>query len=196
MAGLNLDGWINMEQAAIVLLDPNPFSQQVAKQILFGFGVRSPFVCNTAAEAKDIISDREVNLILMSDVLDGDTTGFEFVNWLRRSVSEPNCFAPVMVLCGHSKRANISAARDCGANFILAKPMSVRVMLERVLWVAKESRPFVDTGSYLGPDRRFHDNPNNKQRRRRNDPQDDAAPDAQSDPHAQAFAEGLKRMGS
>ncbi len=178
MAGVNLDSWINMERAAVLLLDPNPFSQQVAKQILFGFGVRSPYVCSTVAEAQEILTTTEVNLVLMSDVLGDDSTGFDFVNWLRRNVEEPNCFTPVIVLSGHSKRANISAARDCGANFILAKPISVRVMLERVLWVAKESRPFVDTGKYLGPDRRFHDRPENKQRRRRNDPPLEANGDA------------------
>ncbi|HWE47277.1 MAG TPA: response regulator [Caulobacteraceae bacterium] len=206
MAGLNPEGWINMEAAAVLLLDPNPFSQQVAKQILFGFGVRAPFICNTVAEAQEILTSREVNLVLMSDVVDGDTTGFDFVSWLRRHVPEPNCFTPVMVLSGHSKRANIQAARDCGANFILAKPVSVRVMLERVLWVARENRPFVDTGKYLGPERRFHDDEKNKARRRRNDPPEgaEAAPDAgaapdvaaDADPHTEAFAQGLRRMNS
>lgn len=193
MAGLNPEGWINMEQAAVLLLDPNPFSQQVAKQILFGFGVRSPFICNTVADAKDVLTTREVNLVLMSDVLGGDTTGFEFVNWLRRQLPEPNCYTPVMVLSGHSKRANISAARDCGANFILAKPVSVQVMLERVLWVARESRPFIDTGKYLGPERRFHQDPKTKLRRRRNDPPLEAEPDAE--PGSEHY-EALRKMGS
>jgi len=31
------------------------------------------------------------------------------------------------------------------------------VMLERIIWVAKAGRPFLFTGTYVGPDRRFRD---------------------------------------
>jgi len=30
-------------------------------------------------------------------------------------------------------------------------------MLERIVWVAKEGRPFLFSGTYVGPDRRFRD---------------------------------------
>jgi hypothetical protein len=44
-------------------------------------------------------------------------------------------------------------------------------LLERVIWVAKECRPFIDTGVYLGPDRRFRDDEvEAAQARRRSDP--------------------------
>jgi CheY-like chemotaxis protein len=179
MAGVNPNAWINLEKASVLLLDANPWSQQITKQILFGFGVRAPFVCNSPSEARAVIGADEVNLLIVSDVLP-DSTGYEFVNWLRRSEIEPNAFSPTIIVSGHTKRSNIRAARDCGANFILAKPVSVQVMLERVIWVAREGRPFIDTGEYLGPDRRFHDEgPPATGGRRRSDPTpEDVAADA------------------
>jgi CheY-like chemotaxis protein len=175
MAGLDLNGRINLEKASVLLLDANHWSQQICKQILFGFGVRTPFVCDHPSEAREVLETEEVNLLVISDTLP-DSNGYEFVSWLRRSELDPNCFSPAIIVSGHTKRANIQAARDCGANFILAKPVSIQVMMERVIWVAREGRPFIDTGSYLGPDRRFHDAaPPNGVGRRRGDPTPDQA---------------------
>ena len=46
-------------------------------------------------------------------------------------------------------------ARDVGANFVVAKPLSAAVLLQRVLWVGRDRRPFVNAENYVGPDRRF-----------------------------------------
>jgi DNA-binding response OmpR family regulator len=176
MAGLNENAWINMEKAAVLLLDPNHWSQQISRQILFGFGVRQPFVCSHPKDAREVLATHEINLVLVNDVLP-DTTGYEFVSWLRHSDIEPNNFSPTIIISGHTKRSNIKAAQDCGANYILATPVSVRVVLERVVWVAREARPFIDTGTYLGPDRRFHDiAPPDGVLRRRTDEQDSGIP--------------------
>jgi hypothetical protein len=39
----------------------------------------------------------------------------------------------------------------------VAKPISPRIIMERLIWVARENRQFLQTDSYAGPDRRFHD---------------------------------------
>jgi hypothetical protein len=49
--------------------------------------------------------------------------------------------------------------RDSGANFIVSKPLSAAVLLERLLWLSRETRPFVETSTYAGPDRRWRDAP-------------------------------------
>lgn len=56
---------------------------------------------------------------------------------------------------GHVRRSRVAEARDCGANFLVTKPFSAAMLLERVLWVARDTRPFLQVGDYLGPDRRF-----------------------------------------
>jgi DNA-binding response OmpR family regulator len=183
--------WINLEKAAVLLLDPNSWSQQIARQMLFGFGVRAPDVCQSSSAAREVLGTREINLILCNDILD-DMTSFEFVHWLRHSRLKPNDQTPVIIMSGHTKRGNVDAARDCGANFIVAKPVSAKIMLERVLWVAREGRPFVEAGKYLGPDRRFHESePPQKAKRRRNDPIEEAP--ASDEPNG---LEGLSATGS
>jgi hypothetical protein len=48
-------------------------------------------------------------------------------------------------------------ARDAGANLVIGKPVSPRALFDRIAWVAKAPRPFIETANYAGPDRRFRD---------------------------------------
>jgi len=178
---LDPKSWINLEKAAILLVEPNSTNMQILKQVFAGFGARKPLACATADEAMEIATGQEVNLIVVSDTL-GDMDGYEFVRTLRRSDTDQNVFTPVIVVSGHTKRRLVATARDCGANFVVAKPMSPQTLLERILWVAKECRPFVDTGTYLGPDRRFKDEfTDSTPRRRRKDADRPAAQAAETD---------------
>jgi CheY-like chemotaxis protein len=162
--------WINLERAVVLLVDSNPQGAQILRQLLLGFGVRAPIHCASAAEAMEMVKSTEIDLVVANDSLP-DMTGFDFVHWLRRSQMEPNAFTSIIIVGGHTKRSHVKKAQDCGANFVITKPISTQVMLERVMWVAKEKRPFLDTGEYLGPDRRFHDlGPPKEGGRRRGDP--------------------------
>ena len=38
---------------------------------------------------------------------------------------------------------------------MVAKPLVPAVLLERMLWVARSNRKFVESEAYVGPDRRF-----------------------------------------
>jgi hypothetical protein len=49
----------------------------------------------------------------------------------------------------------VTKGRDCGASFLVAKPIVPRVLLDRVIWVARENRVFIECSTYSGPDRRF-----------------------------------------
>jgi DNA-binding response OmpR family regulator len=161
---------INLERVNVLIIDGNAQGVDILRQLFSGFGVRTLIKANTGEEAKALVADRELNLIICNDELP-DMPGYEFVRWLRLSKLEPNCFTPVILTSGHTRLSMVSAARDTGANFVIAKPISTRTLLERVVFVARESRPFLETGDYTGPDRRFHDlGPPPGGGRRRGDP--------------------------
>lgn len=64
----------------------------------------------------------------------------------------------------------VQNARDCGAHYIVKKPLTPVVMLERILWIARESRPFIECDVYVGPERRHkNEGPPNGVPRRRDD---------------------------
>jgi hypothetical protein len=68
--------------------------------------------------------------------------------------------------------AHIARARDCGSHITVKKPFSPLVLLERIIWVAKEGRPFLFTDRYTGPDRRFQEKEPPKGKARRQDDAD------------------------
>ncbi len=45
-------------------------------------------------------------------------------------------------------------ARDAGVNEFIAKPVSVKTMMSRLVAVIEHPRPYVRTNSYFGPCRR------------------------------------------
>ena len=148
----------NFAGAVTMVIDDSPFALELTAQAVLGFGIKVRHACASAAEAIAILRDHPVDLILVDCEMPG-MSGYEFVRWLRRSGLEPNAFAPVIMTAAHVRRSKVSEARDCGANFLITKPFSASVLLERIVWVARDARPFLEVGDYFGPDRRFRSEP-------------------------------------
>lgn len=145
---------VNFAGAVTMVIDDSPFAMELTIQALLGFGMRVRHACSSASEAIKILQECPVDLILVDSEMPG-MTGYEFVRWLRRSGLEPNAFCPVIMTAAHVRRSKVSEARDCGANFLITKPFSSVTLLERMVWVARDNRPFLEVGDYFGPDRRF-----------------------------------------
>lgn len=156
---------INLGGAATMIVDDSPFALEVTSQALSGFGIRTRHACRNAAEAMEILKDQNIDLLVVDCEMPG-IDGFELVRWLRRSGLEPNAFVPVIMTAAHIRRSRVAEARDCGANFIITKPFSATTLLERIVWVARDERPFLEIGDYFGPDRRFRNAPSPNGERR------------------------------
>ena len=162
---LSHDVSVNLSTAAILLVDHTPMGMRILTYIFAGFGAISPVRCSTAEDAITAVKARPFDVMVVDASLPG-MDGYDFLRWLRRSKLEPNAYTPVILLTGHGKLSSVKQARDCGANFIIAKPLTPRVVLERVLWISRESRGFVESDKYIGPDRRFRQQPALDARRR------------------------------
>lgn len=145
---------INLRALKALCIDSNAQGLDILSQTLLGFGVDRIFRAPTADEAKAILKKHTIDLILCDAQL-GDESGNDFVRWLRLSGDEPNCHAPVFVVTGHAVEPEVLNARDCGSSFVLTKPLSPAVLMQRILWVAAADRAFIEAETYTGPDRRF-----------------------------------------
>jgi DNA-binding response OmpR family regulator len=83
--------------------------------------------------------------------------GHEFVRWVRNSGMEPNAYTPIIMTAAHVRKTKVGDVRDCGANYLVTKPFSATSLLERLIWVARDTRPFLEVGEYKGPDRRIRE---------------------------------------
>lgn len=145
---------INLAGAVTMVVDDSTFALDLTTQSLMGFGIRTRHACQSAGEAMEILKEQNIDLLVVDCEMPG-IDGFELVRWLRRSGLEPNAFVPVIMTAAHIRRPRVAEARDCGASFIITKPFSATTLLERIVWVARDSRPFLEIGDYFGPDRRF-----------------------------------------
>jgi DNA-binding response OmpR family regulator len=81
-------------------------------------------------------------------------SGLELVQKIRTDPATPNPFMPVIMLTGHTQIERVRQARDAGISEFIAKPVSVKTMMQRLQAVIENPRPYVRTKVYFGPCRR------------------------------------------
>lgn len=143
----------NIADAVVMIVDDSAFSMQLSAAALRGFGVRPAHYCRTASEAIDILGAQVVDLLITNAEL-ADMGGPDLVRWVRHSGPEFNAYVPIIMTATHVRRSLIAAVRDSGVNYLVTKPFSASMILERIIWVSREGREFLETGDYKGPDRR------------------------------------------
>jgi CheY-like chemotaxis protein len=145
----------NLSKASVLLLDSTSMGLSILFQITKGFGAYTIYKCTDVNHAKEIARSETLHLLIV-DALSPSDGGYEFVRWMRREAPEPNSFSPIILIEGHTRPRDVAKARDCGANFMLKRPLSPLQLMERIIWIGGEDRSFVVGASYAGPDRRFH----------------------------------------
>lgn len=154
MSELDPNARINLSKASVLLVDGSQHSVDVLAQIMKGFGVPEVHRATTIDEADKVLRAKTFDLIVIDPSV-SDGAGYGFLNALRHADGAANAFTPVILISGHARASDVGRARDTGANFFVAKPLTPNVLLQRILWVARDRRPFVQVGNYIGPDRRF-----------------------------------------
>ena len=152
--GVDPKRWISLERVSVMLLEQSDHGRKITSQILRGFGIRDIHACRAMDEARSLTNSTQLDLIIADPgALSGQ--GMDFLRWLRRSEKNANRFVPIILVSGHTTSAAVMLSRDAGANFFVAKPFTPKVLLERIMFIARDKRPYVDAGTYVGPDRRW-----------------------------------------
>lgn len=159
---------LNLSKSNILLVQGSTAELDILGQMFVGFAVKTIRKCQSIEEADEAIRRAVFDLIIV-DADMPENAGLDFIAALRRMPENGNRLAPVLVTCGHTARGLIRRTIDCGANFVVAKPITPKIMFDRVIWLARDEREFVDSEGYAGPDRRrksFGPPPGEKGRRR------------------------------
>ncbi len=138
----------------VMLVESNPLEADIVAQMLTGFKIKRLCRCTTAAEATERLKQDTPDLVVVGTVQNGPD-GFDLIRTMRRDRNETLRTAPMILLTGHTLQADVKRARDCGASFVVAKPITPQILYERIQWLIKDRRAFIFVDSYAGPDRRF-----------------------------------------
>jgi DNA-binding response OmpR family regulator len=149
---------LDLRRAKILIVDDNAHSLDILSQILLGFRVRETKSCRSGAEARELIGAQIFDLIIM-DAEMPDEDGITVTRHIRSQSKIPNFTTPVILVTAHTSVDKVVKARDAGANLVVRKPIAPAILLSRINWLARNSRDFVSSDDYRGPDRRFKNKP-------------------------------------
>lgn len=145
---------LNLSKVHCLLADRDTFTRGLVAQMLRGFGMGAIQVAGDGAKTRELVLQDRPDVCFIEGALP-DETAAQIIGWIRQQ-PPPLRFIPVIVLTGYTQLKLISQARDCGANLVVRKPVAPQTLFDRLNWIANAQRPFVETDSFLGPDRRFH----------------------------------------
>ncbi len=143
----------DLSMASVLVFERSPETARLATQSLRGFGAGKVREVYKHDDAMAYARENPLDLIV-ADPEAAKGRALDFLRWLRRSGLEPNRFVPIILVAAQTPSSMIATLRSTGANFIIAKPYAAKTLLNRVEWVGKDKRPFVETAAYVGPCRR------------------------------------------
>jgi CheY-like chemotaxis protein len=163
---------LNLKNIAALLVDRDPFARGLVAQMLRGFGISTILIADNGEEAKGLLAHHAPEITFIEGELPDMAAG-ELLQWIRTNPNKAVRYLPVIVLSGYTQLSLISAARAAGAHLVVRKPVSPQTLFDRLVWVAGFDRPFLESPTYTGPDRRFHAvaPPDGEMKRETEDPQ-------------------------
>ncbi len=161
-----------MPSLNVLLVDDDIHVIKIVKSLLRGFGVKQFDEAHDAAEAFEKLKHTKFDVIIV-DFLMKPLDGLDFIRLVRTAKDSTNPSVPIIMLTAFADERRVKEARDAGANEFLCKPVTASDLYQRLLGVVQSPRPFIRSETYVGPCRRWHDEPNYKGSERRKDKAED-----------------------
>ncbi len=141
------------DRLRVLVVDDNAHMRKLVVTILQAFGVVQVYEADGGERAWTILRESNPDVVVLDWVMEG-MSGLDLIQMIRSNPATPNLFVPVIMLTGHTSLDHVRQARDAGVNEFIAKPVSVKTMMSRLVAVIEHPRPYVRTGGYFGPCRR------------------------------------------
>ena len=143
----------NFDRLRVLVVDDNMHIRTLVAAVLHAFGVNTVLEADSGEAAWKILAENRCDLIFVDWVMNG-MSGLDLSVKIRTAADSANQFVPIVMITGHTSPERVHAARDSGVNEVLAKPVSSKSIMARVISVIENPRPFVRTKAYFGPCRR------------------------------------------
>jgi CheY-like chemotaxis protein len=162
------------DRLKMLVVDDNIHMRKLVTTILQAFGVTQIFEAENGERAWAVLRETNPDVVVLDWVMEG-MSGLEVIRMIRTNPGSPNPFVPVIMLTGYTSADYVRQARDAGVNEFIAKPVSVKTMMSRMVSVIEHPRPYVRTSAYFGPCRRRRNEEHQGPERRQADPKPQAA---------------------
>jgi two-component system chemotaxis response regulator CheY len=141
----------------VLVVDDNRQMRFLLRCLLRAGGVYDVTEADSAEQAFDLMRTRPVDLVIV-DWMMRPMDGLSFTRLVRWDRLSPNPYVPILMLTAHTEASRVAAARDAGVSGFVRKPISARVLFERMTFVLTDTRMIIRTEDFIGPDRRHGQN--------------------------------------
>lgn len=144
---------MNVKNWVVCLIEPNKYERKIIEDLLKNAGVEKLRSWGDAAEALSALEVYPANIVIASFEL-GEEDGAAWTRAYRRNRKLPGRKAAIFITSGAFSRAMAEQCRHAGANALIGKPISSKVLTSTISKVLSQPRPFIDAEGYVGPCRR------------------------------------------
>lgn len=142
-----------LNDVQVLMVDDNRQMRMLLRCLLRAGGLSNVIEAETAAEAFEVIRSRQIDLVIV-DWMMQPVDGLEFTRMMRLDRASPNPYMPILMLTAHTEASRVAAARDAGVTGFIKKPISTRLLFNRVASALTDTRSFIRSFDFFGPDRR------------------------------------------
>jgi len=149
---------LDLSELRVMVLDDNEFTTILMKRLLGVMRVSQVVVCLDPLVADGVIKQSKADLVIVDIDMPG-RSGLEVVHDIRHGtvgVAKDIC---ILVASAYVDLEHVEQARNEGANWIVAKPLSFRSLYDGIARAILDDRPFIESSGYVGPCRRVKEIP-------------------------------------
>lgn len=144
---------MNVKNWTVCVVEPNKFEGQIILDLLRAAGVEKVKVVTDQAAAIDLLEVYNANVVIASFEM-APLDGAAWTRAYRRNRKLPGRKAAIFITSGAFSLSMAEECRHAGANALIGKPISGKVLLATINKVLTQPREFIDAEGYVGPCRR------------------------------------------
>lgn len=145
---------MDVKNWVVCVVEPNKFERQIIFDLLRNAGVEKIRCMEYADEALEMLEAYRANIVITAFELEEFGDAAAWTRKFRRNKDLANRKAAVFVTSAAFSRTMAEQCRHAGANALIGKPLSAKVLLATINKVLTQPREFIDAEGYVGPCRR------------------------------------------
>ena len=141
---------LKIRQLSVLIVDDNAFMRNIVRGLLSTIGIKKIAEASDGIMGLELIRLESPDLIILDwemPLLDGP----ELVRIIRSPGVFPVPDIPIIMLTAHGDRWRVLEAARIGVNEFLCKPISAKVLRDRLISILLKPRATVQIGDYYGP---------------------------------------------
>jgi two-component system chemotaxis response regulator CheY len=144
----------DLHNIKVLAVDDNDYVRVLLRRVLNSLGVSRVGEAKNGQDAYKQLHTSKPDIIFCDWEMK-PLNGLEFIRMIRSSSDSPYPMVPVVMLSSYTEIRYVEEARDAGANGYLAKPISPKLLYQRICNVIENHGRFIRSETYIGPDRRY-----------------------------------------